>query len=147
MQKTYLEILPVWVAIDLNGFVTASRFREDPVPIRLQSFSMIKNSVLRVAQDMDVPVGQRRYIAAGLVLASPQRRMKRAYNETQLSQGGWFHVYFTGGGKIYLSRFEDLEVGVFTQVGIGDIDFIPLLNQSILVETVCDFESLGMIRD
>ena len=58
-EKADIQILPVWVAIDLNCFVELGSFCKNVRPIGLQPDSEIVNPAAGVSQDLNVWVAKR----------------------------------------------------------------------------------------
>ena len=95
MQKAHFQILPVRVGIDFDRFIKPSGFREHSAPIGFQSFAMIENSALRMAQNMDVFVAQGRDLAVSLILAPSECGVKGADDEIKFAKHGRFNINFT----------------------------------------------------
>ena len=83
------------VDIDFDRFIKPSGFREHSAPIGFQSFAMIENSALRMAQNMDVFVAQGRDLAVSLILASSECGVKGADDEIKFAKHGRFNINFT----------------------------------------------------
>src|SRR3954470_8907817 len=100
------QVLPIWIGIDLYGFVQFRGDSEHARPIGRQPEPKVVDASAGMAQNLDIGVPQRADVALGLVLLLPERGMKAAEHEVEPIEGGAGHVAFTLGIQIQLDRLQ-----------------------------------------
>lgn len=134
-KQANLEILPVGVAIDFDGFVQARSFGKHAGPFSLQAGPIVVNAALRMTEDLDGWVAQRRKETRGLNLLFSQCRMKRSEHDIEFSKNGKADVYFAINREIHFGGSKHFQTPRFaSQRLINDTNFLSLRVKPALIE-------------
>ena len=66
-----VQVLPVWIAVNLQRFIEPGGFCEYAWPICLQPDPKVVNTTARVTEDVNVRIAQCCQIALGLIFCFP----------------------------------------------------------------------------
>src|ERR1700684_2190467 len=80
------HILAIRIRIDLDCLVQLGGDRKNMCPIGAQSQPKVINASARVTQYLYRGIAQCRYITVGLIVFLPERGMKAAQNDIELTQ-------------------------------------------------------------
>jgi hypothetical protein len=79
-----VEILPSWIAVDLNRHALVRSDREDGVPIRNDPGARAGHTTARMSKYMNIGISNRGEQSMGLIVILSKLRMRRGQNELEL---------------------------------------------------------------